>query len=213
MQNEVITYEQTETKPSVYSDIDQYGQFLKMAESLSKSELVPNNYKDKPENCLIAIDIARQVGARTPLFVMQNLYIVKGKPSWSGQYTAAIVHSNFKNVRVEWQKGEVSEDNGCRVVAEDKNGNECIGTWITMKMAKLEGWIDKDGSKWKSMPIQMLQYRAFAFFARVYCPDKLMGLHDEFEQEDIKPCRTIQTRNLEEKLSNIVDVEITKEEN
>jgi len=213
MQNEVITYEQTGTQPSVYSNIDQYGQFMKMAESLSKSELVPSNYKNKPENCLIAIDIARQIGARSPLFVMQNLYIVLGKPSWSGQYTAAIVHSNFKNVKVEWQNSETQEEKGCRVVAIDKNGNECIGTWITLKMAKLEGWIDKDGSKWKTMPVQMLQYRAFAFFARVYCPDKLMGLHDEFEQEDIKPGRTTQTRTLEEKLSNVVEVEITEEEN
>lgn len=70
-------------------------------------------------------------------------------------------------------------------------------------MAKAENW----GNKWKTMPEQMLQYRAFAFFARVYCPDKLMGLHDEFEQSDINPDRAKNARELQEKLSKVVDVE------
>ena len=70
---------------SVYSDVNLYNNALKMAEGLAKSDLVPDNYKGKPESCLIAIDVARQIGSRSPLFVMQNLYVVKGKPSWSGQ--------------------------------------------------------------------------------------------------------------------------------
>lgn len=207
---EIINYEQTGTSASVYSNVTQYEAFLKMAEGLSKSELVPNNYKGKPENCLIAIDIARQIGAKSPLFVMQNLYIVQGKPSWSGQYTAAIVHANFDNIRVKWfgKDSPNTDDVGCRVIATDKNGNECIGTKITIAMAKAEKW----GAKWQTMPEQMLQYRAFAFFARVYCPDKLMGLHDEFEQSDINPERASKAKDLEKKLSKVIDVEIIESE-
>ena len=52
-------------------------------------------------------------------------------------------------------------------------------------MAKDEDWYGKNGSKWKTMPEQMLAYRAAAFFARVYIPNALMGVMVEGEAEDI----------------------------
>lgn len=52
-------------------------------------------------------------------------------------------------------------------------------------MAKEEGWYGKSGSKWKTMPEQMLAYRASAFFARVHIPNALMGIHVEGEVDDI----------------------------
>lgn len=168
---------------SVYSDTKLYNEALKMAEGLAKSDLVPENYKNKPESCLIAIDVARQIGARSPIFVMQNLYVVKGKPSWSGQYCDAIVRANFKKVKVELS-GE-GDARGCKVTAYDENDNFCEGTRVTIRMAKEEGWFSKQGSKWQTIPDLMLQYRAFAFFSRVHCPDKLLGIHDEFENFDI----------------------------
>lgn len=211
--NELINYEQTKTQVSAYSDINLYNQIFQMAEHLSKSDLVPDSYKGKPENCLIAIDIARQIGQKSPLFVMQNLYVVKGKPSWSGQYCCAVVRSNFSNVKLEWYKEEGFEKLGCRVYAIDKNGNECQGTKVTIKMAKDEGWYDKQGSKWRTMPEQMLQYRAFTLFARIYCPEKLMGLHDEYENEDIKVARSEQAINLQKSLSeDFIDAEFSENE-
>ena len=53
-------------------------------------------------------------------------------------------------------------------------------------MAKKEGWYSKSGSKWQSMPIQMMMYRAGAFFGRVHGPDILMGLPLADEMNDIK---------------------------
>ena len=182
-----------------------------MAEGLSKTELVPNSYKNKPEACLIALDIARQIGCKNPLFVMQNLYVVQGKPSWSGQYCTAIVRANFSNVQVKWcgDKDGPIEQKGCRVIATDKNGNECIGAKVTMEMAKKEGWLNKNGSKWQTMPEQMLQYRAFTFFARIHCPEKLLGLTDEYEEADIRQERSSNAEKLEEKLSDIAKLENT----
>ena len=208
--NEIVTYEQTAVMPSVYSDVNLYQQFYKMAESLSKTDLVPSSYQNKPENCLIAIDTARQIGAKNPLFVMQNLYIVKGKPSWSGQYCSALVYTNFQDVKVNRTGDAESGLKGIYITATDKNGNACRGTVVTLEMADKEGWLKKDGSKWRTMPEQMLIYRAFAFFARAYCPDKLLGMHDEFENNDISREST-QARNLEEKLNNVIDVEIIEE--
>ena len=52
-------------------------------------------------------------------------------------------------------------------------------------MAKKEGWFNKSGSKWQTMPEQMLRYRAAAFWQRVYCPEISMGFMTTEEAEDI----------------------------
>jgi hypothetical protein len=52
-------------------------------------------------------------------------------------------------------------------------------------MAAAEGWTTKKASKWLTMPELMLQYRAAAFFGRVYCPEILNGLYSEQEVTDI----------------------------
>lgn len=202
--NEVVTLEKRPL--SIYSDVSLYNNALKMAEGLAKSELVPDNYRNKPESCLIAIDVARQIGARSPIFVMQNLFIVKGKPSWSGQYCDAIVRANFKNVKVELS-GD-GDERGCKVSAYDENDNFCEGTRITIKMAKQEGWFSKTGSKWQTMPDLMLQYRAFAFFARIHCPDKLLGIHDEFENLDISKIE----QKAENPFEEVIEVEAIKDQ-
>ena len=55
-----------------------------------------------------------------------------------------------------------------------------------MDMAKAEGWVDKSGSKWKTMPELMMRYRAAAFFGRLYAPEITMGMHSVEEIVDIQ---------------------------
>lgn len=56
---------------------------------------------------------------------------------------------------------------------------------ITMAMAVSEGWYGKNGSKWQSMPDQMLRYRSASFFGRVYAPELLMGLPSDDEVREV----------------------------
>jgi hypothetical protein len=60
------------------------------------------------------------------------------------------------------------------------------GPPVTMKMAKAEGWVDKNGSKWKTMPELMIRYRAAAFFGRLYTPEIMMGMQTKEEILDIQ---------------------------
>jgi hypothetical protein len=53
-----------------------------------------------------------------------------------------------------------------------------------MQMAEKEGWTSKQGSKWMTMPGQMLRYRAAAFWQRVYAPEISMGFYTKEEVED-----------------------------
>ena len=53
-----------------------------------------------------------------------------------------------------------------------------------MDMAQAEGWLNKNGSKWKTMPQLMLRYRAASFFANLNCPDLTLGLYTDDEVID-----------------------------
>jgi hypothetical protein len=55
-----------------------------------------------------------------------------------------------------------------------------------MEMAQKEGWLNKSGSKWQTMPVQMMHYRAAAFFARIHCSDVLLGIPTYEEVQDIR---------------------------
>ena len=182
-------------------DKSSFDQLARVSAMLAKSSLVPQNYQNKPEDCLIAMDMASRIGTN-PLMVMQNLYVVKGKPAWSGQACAALIKNcgRFENVK-HVRTGEKGADNrGCYYMATDKaNGEVLIGVEVTVAMAKAEGWISN--TKWKSMPEQMLGYRAAAFFARLHCPEALLGIQTAEEVEDVDSTRaSTRARNLTDAL-------------
>lgn len=171
---------------SMWNDKEMLAQSFKCAQYLSSSALVPETYHSRPENCLIALDLANRSGM-SPLTVMQNLYVVKGKPAWAGQFAIALVNGSrrfAKPLKPIFFGEENTPSWGCYMETYDWEGNKVVGAKITMQMAKDEGWIDKGGSKWKTMPEQMLMYRAGAFFARVHCPDVLYGVQMVEEVKD-----------------------------
>ncbi|MBD4392604.1 hypothetical protein GUG97_09490, partial [Xanthomonas citri pv. citri] len=43
-------------------------------------------------NCIVALNMAQRMGA-DPLMVMQNLYVIEGRPSWSSQFIIASINS------------------------------------------------------------------------------------------------------------------------
>lgn len=116
---------------------------------LSSSTLVPSAYRAEIEekkygrvtgvkqnpnampNCVLALNMSQRMGA-DPLMVMQNLYIVDGRPAWSSQFIIAAINAcgKFSPLRftieelgekeVEWitTKWE-SNPNGGRDVPKD----------------------------------------------------------------------------------------------
>lgn len=79
----------------------------------------------------------------------------------------------------------------CRAYATDKHTGEVVyGTTIDVRMAVKERWYTKSGSKWQTMPKQMLIYRAAAFFQRAYCPEISMGFSTTDEIQDIEVIST-----------------------
>lgn len=244
MTSQVMTTEQlrAQRKPeNVEANFNTYRGFQAMhhmAESLANSTIIPEAFRNtlmvkdrydaqakkwiyRPEanpngvsNCIIALNMAQRLGA-DPMMIMQNLYLVDGRPSWSSQFIIAAINSSgrYSPLRfditggeeeieipyavTEWvynqvtkKKEPVESNQTARVknykcvawVIEKATGERLESTPITMEMAVKEGWYQKNGSKWQSMPEQMLRYRAASFFGRIYAPDLLMGLRTQEEE-------------------------------
>ena len=160
----------------------------RMAVMFTRSSMVPQTFQGDVNlgNAAIALDMAIRMKAN-PLAVMQNLYIVHGRPSWSAQFLIATLNKSgkFSALRYKFQGQEGSDAWGCRAVATELATGETLeGPLITIGLAKKEGWANKSGSKWQSMPELMLRYRAAAWFVRAYAPEIAMGLPEAGELED-----------------------------
>lgn len=175
---------QVQSLPSAFGNKESFEHSQRVALMLSKSELIPSTFQNKPANVMIALELATRVGA-SPFMVMQNLYVVHGKPAWSSQFLIATLNAcgRFTALRYE----EDSQNGGrTRAFAKDiKSGEVCYGAWVSMEMAKSEGWVDKNGSKWKTMPEVMRRYRAASFFTKQFAPEVSMGIHTYEEAQDI----------------------------
>lgn len=170
----------------IWTNKETFNQALRAADMLSKSQLVPQQYQGKPQDCFIALEMASRTGI-PPLVILQNMYVVKGKPAWSGQTCLSLINScgRFKNAHTVYFGKEGEETRGCYITATRLcDGEQVDGIKVTLKMAAAEGWTSN--SKWRNMPDLMLAYRAAAFFARTNCPEALQGMKVEGEWEDIE---------------------------
>lgn len=155
----------------------------------SMSPLVPKEYQgpDGLPSCCIAIDLANRIGAN-PLMVMQNLYIVHNRPGWSAKFLIATFNQcgRFTPIKYRFSGTRGQDDWGCRAISCDKATGELIeGPEVTISIAKAEGWFSKSGSKWQTMPEQMLRYRSASWMINTTAPELSMGLPTSDEVEDI----------------------------
>lgn len=209
--NVVLTPQQQEIqilriKRQAEFDLTPIGQQVKQFEATQRiamiyamSNFIPDSYKYRNgqpleqnvvlANCTIALEMATRMQAN-PLMVMQNLYIVHGQPAFSSKFLIACINASkrFSPLRYEFKGEEGTDDYACRAMAYEANDTKhkepLEGDWISIRMAKAEGWTSKKGSKWLTMPTQMLRYRAAAFWQRVYCPEISMGLLTAEEAQD-----------------------------
>lgn len=177
---------------------------VRKARAITSASMVPESYRGEANlgNAMIALEVAERIGA-SPLMVMQNLYVVHGRPSWSSTFLIATVNAcgRFTPLRFETQGTDPdADDYRVRAVAKDKESGEvCEGPWITWKMVKAEGWASKSGSKWKTIPALMFNYRAAAFWSRLFAPELSLGIHTADEVQDtftVAPQSTVERADL-----------------
>lgn len=170
---------------SIFGSSDNFTLAWQQAQALAQSNIVPSTFQKNPSNCLIAIEQAQRT-RMSPFMVMQNLYIIGNRPTWSSKFLIAMINASGR-YDMELQFDDMKDKNGkpygC-ICWTTKQGRRIEGMEVNMDMAQAEGWLNKNGSKWKTMPQLMLRYRAASFFANLNCPDLTLGLYTDDEVID-----------------------------
>ena len=201
---------------SAFSSENAFVSVQRMAKALASSTLVPDVYRGEANlgNCIIALELSQRIGASV-MAVMQSMVPIHGKPTWSASFLIATVNScgRFSPMRFRWVGKEGTDEWGCRAYAVERDSNlELVGALVNINMAKVEGWYGKTGSKWKTMPEQMLQYRAGAFWCRTYAPEIALGMHTSEEVQDTPVAQQVVQSVSTTVSSSIVDVTPTPAE-
>ena len=211
MSNQLQVATQQSQPLSAFSSENAFVSVQRMAKALASSTLVPDSYRGEANlgNCIIALELSQRIGASV-MAVMQSMVPIHGKPTWSAAFLIATVNScgRFSPMRFRWVGKEGTDDWGCRAYAVEREGNlELVGALVTIAMAKAEGWYSKNGSKWKTMPEQMLQYRAAAFWTRAYAPEIALGMHTSEEIHDTQASQQVVQPSVATTVtSSVVDV-------
>ena len=200
----------TDFSLGIFGTSDNFIMANQMAKALSSSTIVPREYQGNVSNCLVAIEQANRLKV-SPMMVMQNLYVIQGRPSWSSKFLIAAINGSGK-FDMELQYEETKDKDGkpysC-LAWTTKNGRRVEGMTVDMQMAKDEGWLTKNGSKWKTMPALMLRYRAASFFSSLNCPELTLGLYTKEEAETIDDYNTF---DVEAQVQHEIEANANREE-
>ncbi|MGH7757399.1 MAG: hypothetical protein ACREM8_14100, partial [Vulcanimicrobiaceae bacterium] len=170
---------------SALLDSDRFAQIQRVAKLFSESDLVPEVFQGKPANCAVALQMAFRMRV-DPMMLMQNMYIVYGRPGIEAKLAIALMNSRgpFEG-QVQWrEEGEGNTRSWTAYATHRGTGERCEAT-VTWSMVKAEGWLDKKGSKWQTIPGLMGRYRSAMFLGRLYCPEVLLGLPTDDELRDV----------------------------
>lgn len=158
-----------------------YAEAFDFAQHLSKSSMVPAEYRGKPENILLAIQWGMEVGL-APLQAIQNIAVINGKPSVYGDALLAMVKgSPVCDDVIERFEGEGEQF--AAVCEARRRGKVPVLARFSAADAKKAGLWGKTGP-WTQYPRRMLQMRARGFALRDAFPDVLRGVITREEADD-----------------------------
>jgi hypothetical protein len=151
--------------PTPTTNLSTFSDNWKIATQLAKSTLLPDDFKNRPENVMIALSMAQKM-QMDPFTICQNLHIIRGKLSWSGAFCKTLIEQSGKYTDLDFVYfGEEGTDfRGCYLEATRiRDGKRIKGNKVTVKLAKDEKWYNTN-SKWQNMTDQMLRLSKCSIF-------------------------------------------------
>lgn len=155
---------------------------LQYAQAVAQGSLLPDTYRGKPANVLIAIGLGQAMGL-SPAESLYRIDVIQGKPTASAELIAANVRKAGHKLRVR------GNDEACTatIIRADDPDFEFTVT-RDLPWAQRMGLMNK--SNYKSQPGTMLQWRAISACARLACPEALYGVAYTPDEMDDMPRRS-----------------------
>ncbi len=174
-----------------------FGELVEFAEIAARSQFVPKDYRNHPEDILLAVQLGSEVGLR-PMQALQNIAVINGRPAvWGDALPGLCKASTVYQDLIETFENEDDPDFLIAVCIAIRRGSTPVTARFSVMDAKRAGLWTKSGP-WQTYPRRMLQMRARSFALRDCFPDVLKGLISVEEAQDmpapagrLPPARTI----------------------
>lgn len=157
---------------------------LAYAQAVCKSDIIPDAYRGKPANVVIAIGFGQSMGL-SPAESLYRINVIKGKPTMSAELIAAQVRKAGHKLRLA--KDEQRQSVTCTIVRSD-DPDYPISVTRDRKWAEDMGLAQN--VNYKKQGMTMLTWRAITACAREACPEALFGVAytpDEMHDMDERP--------------------------
>jgi hypothetical protein len=141
---------------------------LAFAETIAKSDIVPEAYRGKPANILVASEFGKQYNL-SPVQSMYSINVIQGRPSFQAQFILGVMRNNGYDLGFTAAGSYEKKD--LAVTITDKKSENSVTK--TIKWAAQMGLAGKDN--WQKQPETMLKWRAVSEFARFYAPELFIG--------------------------------------
>lgn len=173
---------------------ENFEHYFRIANMMSKSDMVPKGYKDKPQDVLIAMEMGVSLGLGA-LQAIQNIAVINGKPCLYGDGMLSVCSGrpDFEDILEEPLIDEAGNIIGFRCVVKRRNRQPVTQTFTVADAKKANLW-GKQGP-WSNYATRMLQMRARSFALRDSFADALGGVRvaeevQDYEERDITPRRS-----------------------
>ena len=181
MSNAITTRPAGATQVLRPQTFEQLGQFAAMA---ARSSMVPQAYRGKPEDIMLAVQMGSEVGL-APMQALQNIATINGRPALWGDAQLGLCKMHPAWVSIEETMTGTGDAMRARCVVI-RNGEPPVVREFGYVEAKQAGLWGKAGP-WTQYPARMMQMRARGFALRDAFPDALRGLLSEHEAQDTPP--------------------------
>lgn len=184
MSLETTASNSNQLKPFIFVPKD-YDELHKLAVIISKSDLAPKDYRGKPENTFIAMQMGAELGLH-PMQAVQGIAVINGRPSIWGDAMLALCYSSplceFIN---EWSEGDIKSKNAVYYCEAKRVGSpKSVIRTFSVQDAIDAGLWTKSGT-WQQYKPRMMQMRARSFALRDAFADLLKGLSMAEEAIDL----------------------------
>lgn len=157
------------------------GEVIKIAEFFQASELIPNSFRGKPADIVLAWQTGAELGL-SPTQSLKGIAVINGKTTIYGDTAMALVRGSRA---CEYVKESFDKSNMTATCTSKRRGEDHENTTtFSMEDAKTAKLWGKTGP-WSQYPNRMLQMRARAFNLRDTFADLLSGMDIYEDVQDI----------------------------
>lgn len=153
---------------------------LECASYISKSSFCPKDYRDKPGDILICLQMGQELEV-PPMQALQGIAVINGRPAVWGDLLLALCRRSSEFEYIEEFLDEGTMTAVCKV--KRKNEPVTVRSFSKADAEKARLW-SKEGP-WTNYPKRMLQMRARAIACRDTFTDVLKGMQSAEEIMDI----------------------------